>query len=67
MAAIPAFQPGRAVVQGTAIQIPENDLLEIGAVESVLTFKLFLVNLNKGFKRIFHTPVIIRRLRIPGA
>jgi hypothetical protein len=36
MIAIPALHPGKAVVQVAAVQIPVNDLLEIGAVESVL-------------------------------
>jgi hypothetical protein len=50
IAAISALQPGKAVVQGAAVQITENDLLEIGAVESLLTFKLFLVDLNQVSK-----------------
>jgi hypothetical protein len=37
MAAILAFHSGKAVVQIVAIQIPVNNLLQIGPPESVLT------------------------------
>jgi hypothetical protein len=50
MAAIPALQPGKTFVRGAVVQITENDLLEIGAVESLLTFKMFLVDLNQVSK-----------------
>ena len=39
MAAVFAFHTGKAVVEIAAVQIPVNDLLKIGTVEPVLTFK----------------------------
>ena len=54
MAAVFTLHTGKAVVQITAVQIAVNDLLEIGAVESVLPLKLFLIDLDKGFKMIFN-------------
>jgi hypothetical protein len=67
MVTVTALRAGKAVVQVAAVQITLNDLLEIGAPETVLPFEPFLIDLDKGFKMIFHTPVIIRRLRISGA
>ena len=49
-----------------AVQIPVDDLLEIGAEKSIWPFKPFLVYLDKGFKMILDAPVVIGRLRIPG-
>jgi hypothetical protein len=65
MAAVFAFHTGEAIVQIAAIEIPVNDLLEIGTEKSILPFKSFLINLEKGFKMILHAPVIIGRLRVP--
>lgn len=50
MAAIPGLYPGKAVVQVTAVQVPVNDLLQVGAPETVRPFEPLLVDLNKGFK-----------------
>ena len=67
MAAIPAFYPGKAVVQVATFQVAVNDLLKVGTPEPVRPFEPLLVNLNKGLRMVLHTPVIIRRLRVPGA
>ena len=67
MVTVTALHTGKTVVQVATVQITVNDLLEIGAPEAVLPFEPFLIELDKGFKMIFHTPVIIRRLRISGA
>jgi hypothetical protein len=47
------------------VQIPVDDLLDIGTEKSILPFKSFLINLAKGFKMILHAPLIIGRLQIP--
>ena len=66
MVAIPALHPGKAVVQVATVQVAVNDLLEVRPPESIRPFEPFLVDLNKGFKMLFHAPVIIGRLGIPG-
>lgn len=65
MAAVFALNADKAVVQIPAIQIPVDDLLDIGAKKSILPFKPCLVDLEKGFKMILYAPVIIGRLWIP--
>ena len=67
MAAIPALHPGKALVQVATFQIAVNDPLEIGPPEPVRPFETVLVDLNKGLKMVFHAPVIIGGLGIPGA
>ena len=67
MVAIPALHPGKAVVQVPAFQVALNDLLKVGTPEPVCSFEPLLVALNKCFKRVFHAPVIIGGLGIPGA
>jgi hypothetical protein len=67
MVAIPALHPGKAVVQIATFQVAGNDLLKVGPPEPVPPFEPLLVYLNKGFKMVFHAPVIIGRLGIPGA
>ena len=67
MAAIRAFHPGKAVVEVAAFQVALNDLLEVGPPEPVPPFEPLLVDLNKGLKMVFHTPVIIGGLGFPGA
>jgi len=66
MVAIPALYPGKAVVQVAALQVAVNDLPKVGPPETVPPFETFLINLNKGLKMVFHAPVIIGRLGIPG-
>lgn len=67
MPTIRAFHPGKAVVQVATFQVAGNDLLEVGPPEPVPLFEPLLVDLLKGFKMIFHAPVIIGGLGIPGA
>jgi hypothetical protein len=64
--AIPALHPGKAVVQVPAFQVAVNDLLKVGTPEPVWPFEPLLVDLKKGFQMVFHAPVIIERLGIPG-
>ena len=67
MLTIRAFHPGKAVMQVAAFQIAVNDLLEVRPPEPVPPFEPLLVDLNKGLQMIFHAPVIIGSLGIPGA
>jgi hypothetical protein len=67
MAAIPTLHPGKAVVQVATFQVAGNDFLKVGSPEPVPPFEPLLVELNKGLKIIFHAPVIIGGLGIPGA
>jgi len=67
MLAIPALYPGKALVQIATLQVAVNHLLKVGTPKSVPLFELLLVDLNKGFKMVFHAPVIIGGLGIPGA
>jgi len=67
MLTIRALHPGKPVVQVAAFQVAGNDLLEIGPPEPIPPFEPLLVDLNKGFKMVFHAPVIIGSLGIPGA
>jgi hypothetical protein len=66
MVAVPALHPGKAVMQIATFQVAVNDPLEIGTPEPVWPFEPLLVHLNKSFKMIFHAPVIIGGLGIPG-
>ncbi len=52
------FRAGKTVVQIAAVQAPVNDLLKIGTVEPVLTFKLLVIDPDKDFKMVLHAPVI---------
>jgi hypothetical protein len=66
MGAILAFHPGKTVVKVATIQVAGNDLLEVGPPKIIPPFEPLLVDLNKGFKMIFHAPVIFGRLGISG-
>jgi len=67
MAAVSTFHSGKAVVQIAAFPVAGNDFLKVGPPEPVPPFKSLLVDLNKGLQMIFHAPVIIGGLGIPGA
>jgi len=66
MLTIRAFHPGKAVVQVATFQVAVNDLLKVGTPEAVWPFEPLLVDLNKGFKMVFHATIIIGRLRAAG-
>ena len=66
MAAVFAFDSGKAVAQIAAIQITINHLFDIGPPEAVLLGEVFVVGLNEGFKIVLDTVVIIRILRSAG-
>jgi hypothetical protein len=44
-----------------------DHLLDIGPPESVLTWKMLIIDPDEGLKIVLHAAVIIRRLWIPGA
>jgi hypothetical protein len=67
MAAVFAFHTGKAVVEIAVIQIPINNLLKIRPPESVLPREMFIIDMDKGFKIILYTAVIIRILRAAGS
>jgi hypothetical protein len=48
MTAVFVFYAGETIVQISTIEIPVNDLLEIGSVESGLSFKPLFIDLDKG-------------------
>jgi hypothetical protein len=49
------FHTCKSVVEIATVQIPVNNLLEIGSIESVLLFKMFFTDLDKVSK-CFFTP-----------
>ena len=66
VAAAFTFHAGKAVVQITAIEITIDHLLDIGPPEAVLPGEMLVVDLDKGFKIVLYTAVIIRFLRAAG-
>lgn len=62
--AVFAIHSGKALAQVTAIQIPMDNLLDIGAEKSILPLAPLLIDLNKGFKMVLDTPVVVRRWRV---
>jgi hypothetical protein len=66
MLTVRAFHPGKTVVQVAAFQVAGNDLPKVGPPEPVPPFEPLLVDLNEGFQMVFHAPVIIGGLGIPG-
>jgi len=64
------FTPGHGqscCADRAAIQIPINNLLDIRPPEAVLPGEMFSIDMNKGFKIILYTAVIIRILRADAA
>jgi hypothetical protein len=59
MVAVPAFHPGNAVAQISAIEIPVDDLPEVVTEESIRSFKPLFVGLDEGIKILFDAAVII--------
>ena len=66
IAAIFAFHAGKSVVQIAEIEITIDHLLDIGPPESILPREMFIIDMDKGFKIILYTAVIIRILRAAG-
>jgi hypothetical protein len=59
MAAVLAFHAGKTVVQIAAIEITADHLFHIRSPESILMRKLFVIDLDEGFKIVFDASVII--------
>jgi len=59
VAAIFAFHAGKAVVQVPAIEMPVNDLLQIGPPEAVLPGEMLVIDPDKGLKIVIYAAVII--------
>ena len=64
MTAISAPDPGKPVFQNPAIQIPINNLFDIGTKKPVSSLKPLFINPFKGFEVVFHAPIIRRALRL---
>ena len=62
-----AFHSGKAVVQIAALQIPVNDLLQIGAPEAVLPGKMLIVDTDEDLKIVLYSTIVIGQLGISGA
>ena len=56
--------PGKAVLQNSAVQIAVNDLFDVGSKEPVLPSEPVIIDHFEGFKMIFHALVIWRVLGI---
>jgi hypothetical protein len=59
MAAIPAFHPGKAVVQDAAVKKAVNHLSHVGPEKAVLFGKAIIVNLFQRFKMVLYTLIIL--------
>ena len=62
MAAVFAFNTGKAVAQISAIKITIDNLFDIRPPEAVLPRETVVIFLHKGFKIILDAVVIIRIL-----
>ncbi|MEA3486249.1 MAG: hypothetical protein U9R20_01160 [Thermodesulfobacteriota bacterium] len=58
---------GKAAQRVAAIQIPANNVSQIGSPEAVLPGEMVVIDLKKGLEMVLHTAVIIRILRISWA
>ena len=56
MAAIPAFHPGKAVVQDAAVEVPVNHLFYVRAEEAVLLGKAIIIDPLQFFKMVLNPP-----------
>jgi hypothetical protein len=59
MAAVFAFDTGKAVVQIAAIEIAVNHLLDVRPPEAVMLGKMIIINLNERFKTVLDATIII--------
>ena len=63
---VPPFARKGQKVFMAAIQIPINNLMKIRPPESILPREMFIIDMDKSFKIILYTAVIIRILRVSG-
>ena len=59
MAAIFAFHAGKAFVQVPAIEVPVNDLLQIGPQEPVPPGETLVIDPDNGLKIVLYAAVTI--------
>ena len=64
MVAVSAFHAGKAIAQVAAVQVPVDDLPEVGTEESIGPLKSFFVILDEGFQMILDASIIKVRIRI---
>ena len=67
MATVFSLHAGKSVVRVAAIQIPVNDVFQVGSPEAVLPGVMVVIDLKKGLKMVLHTAVIIRILGVSWA
>ena len=59
MAAVFAFDAGKAVFQIAAIQITANHFFDIRPPETVISGKPVIINLHQGFEIVLYTAIIV--------
>ena len=67
MVAVFAFDPGKAVEEIAAIQIPLHNLFDMGAKEAVSPFKTIFIDLLQGFQVVFNAAIVRGLLGISGS
>jgi hypothetical protein len=67
MAAVLAFDAGKAVMRVAAIKITIDHLFDIGPPESVLPGEMIVIDPDKGLEIILDAAVIIRPMRVSWA
>ena len=58
MAAVFALDPGKAVEEIAAVQIPLHNLFYMGAKEAVSPFKTIFIDLLQGFQVVFNAAIV---------
>ena len=66
MAAIPAFHPGKAVVEDAAVEVPVNHLFHIGSEKAILLGKAIVIDPLQFFKMVLYTLIILGVLWFAG-
>lgn len=56
--AVLTSDPGKSVMEDTAVEISINDVLHIGTEKAVLFFKPLFIDLSECLEMVFNTPVI---------
>ena len=67
MVAVFAFDPGKAVKEVAAIQIPFHNLFDMGAKKAVSPFKTIFIDLLQGFQVVFNAAIVRGLLGISGS
>jgi hypothetical protein len=64
MSAVTAFNPGKTIMQDSAVKIPENNFLYIWPEKTVLLAEPFIIHMLKSLEVVFNTTIILRTLRL---